>query len=351
MRKRNHSIDTLRGLACILVVAYHVIGGKPGEGLDVSAGLYREINDILAYIRMPLFTFLSGMVYAYKPFSGNPAHYIRGKFVRLIVPMLVVGTLFAWSQAIYAPSGEALYDWQTLHLIPVAHFWFIEALFIIFLLMVPLESLRVFNAKFRFALVLVLAVLANLSCLRLDYFAVSGVFYLLPFFLIGAGLQRFCLTEKLNKEHALLGFLLAFALLSIAPVDVASLNYRRSLIALIIGMATCLALISLHWQWRFLARIGVFSYTIYLYHIFFTAGTRELLLALEVENLHSLFLCALTAGLLGPIFVEKIFAGSNTTRLLLLGKSRQELPALWLTKRLAGLKPVARGLFSGSSRE
>ena len=92
---RNLEIDTLRGLACLLLVAYHVIGATPSIGLKLSDGLLRELNDDLAYIRMPLFTFLSGFVYALRPYAGNWSAYLKGKATRLLVPMLFVGTLFA----------------------------------------------------------------------------------------------------------------------------------------------------------------------------------------------------------------------------------------------------------------
>jgi peptidoglycan/LPS O-acetylase OafA/YrhL len=63
--KRNIPVDTLRGLACILLVAYHVIGVTPESGLRLHDGILKNANELLAYIRMPLFTFLSGFVYAW----------------------------------------------------------------------------------------------------------------------------------------------------------------------------------------------------------------------------------------------------------------------------------------------
>jgi len=58
----NLRLETLRGLACILLVLYHVVGSDPAQGLMLADGWLRWLNDGLAYLRMPLFTFLSGWI-------------------------------------------------------------------------------------------------------------------------------------------------------------------------------------------------------------------------------------------------------------------------------------------------
>ncbi|WP_157822193.1 acyltransferase family protein [Shewanella sp. Actino-trap-3] len=64
-------IDTLRGIACILLVSYHVIGSTPMQGMKISTGLLREINDLFVYIRMPLFAFISGVLYGFRPIKSD----------------------------------------------------------------------------------------------------------------------------------------------------------------------------------------------------------------------------------------------------------------------------------------
>jgi len=63
-KDKNHSIETMRGLACLMLVAYHVIGSNGSNGLQVpDNGIVRHICDVLSYLRMPLFAFISGYVY------------------------------------------------------------------------------------------------------------------------------------------------------------------------------------------------------------------------------------------------------------------------------------------------
>jgi surface polysaccharide O-acyltransferase-like enzyme len=150
---RNIAVDTLRGLACIFLVAYHVVGLNPESGLKLHDGILKNVNELLAYVRMPLFTFLSGYVYAWRPYKGNWKTFMNGKIRRLLVPMLFVGTVFAFFQAITPGTNSSITDWRILHLIPVAHFWFVESLFLIFMVIVPLEHFRILHDRRLFFIV------------------------------------------------------------------------------------------------------------------------------------------------------------------------------------------------------
>ena len=131
--ERHARIQALRGLACVLLVLYHVVGDRPANGLRVDEGPVRWLNDGLAYLRMPLFTFLSGWVYGMRPMEGAFGQFVKGKARRLLVPMLSVGTLFALVQACIPGSNAAVQNWYALHIQPVAHYWYLESLFWVFL--------------------------------------------------------------------------------------------------------------------------------------------------------------------------------------------------------------------------
>jgi fucose 4-O-acetylase-like acetyltransferase len=89
---------------------------------------------------MPLFTFLSGYVYAFRPFTGHTCQFIKSKARRLLLPMLVAGTLFAIIQSLTPGANGVIENWALLHIILVAHFWFVEALFLIFIGIAALEN-------------------------------------------------------------------------------------------------------------------------------------------------------------------------------------------------------------------
>lgn len=318
-------IDTLRGIACVLLVFFHVVGSNPNNGLKIDNGFYRDFNDVLGYLRMPLFTFLSGYVYAYRPFQVGATSFLSKKARRLLVPMLIVGTAFALLQSLTPGTNFEGYNWLLLHIKPVAHFWFIEALFLIFILIVMLEKSNAFESLARWVLVLAVASVVYISPLSIDYFSINGFIYLCPYFVLGMGVNRFKLMKRLRKEAIFIMLLGVGLVLSFMYFDVLSADSKRTLLALILGMLGCTGLLGLKLELNFLAMIGAFSYSIYLYHVFFTSFARILINKMSVNpSLEVLVLLGIVAGILGPIVVHKIMANNNTNRVLFLGMGKQK---------------------------
>src|SRR5689334_1115040 len=121
-------IETLRGLACVLLVAFHVIGSEPDTGLHAGEGsLYRQFAYLFQHIRMPLFTFLSGFVYAYRPLlPGQLPTFAAKKLLRLLLPFICVSTIYyAVASVTPGASGQMpLHDAWQIYAFPYVHFWF-----------------------------------------------------------------------------------------------------------------------------------------------------------------------------------------------------------------------------------
>ena len=78
--EKNLSVETLRGIAILLVVVGHVIGSGPDGGMKIDfPHPLRYFYVWIDYIQMPLFTAIAGWVYALKPFSASSGF---GSFVR-----------------------------------------------------------------------------------------------------------------------------------------------------------------------------------------------------------------------------------------------------------------------------
>ncbi len=303
---RKLSIDTLRGLACILLVAFHVIGHDSTAGLRLPhEHVLPQINDALALLRMPLFSLLSGFVYAWRPYSGQPEVFVKAKVRRLIVPLLLVGTFFAVLQASTPGANGGHYDWRLLHIVPVAHFWFLESLFIIFMLVIVLERFGLLATPGRFALVW----LASAGIFLLDplpiYLGLEGATYLMPFFLLGLASNRF--GERLPRGVVLLstGAVLVALVLYVGLV-VRMLPNRIEPVALAISVCAGVFLLRSQFEVRWLAWIGVYSFAIYLFHSMFSAASRIVLLNIGVQSVPLLFTLGLLAGVSGPIVVAMI---------------------------------------------
>lgn len=327
MTNRKIQIDTLRGIACILLVAYHVVGSTPESGLRISDGYLRELNDALAYIRMPLFTFLSGYVYALRPFQPSATKsYILGKGERLLVPMLVVGTFFALVQAWMPGANNEVGDWRTLHLIPVAHFWFVESLFLIFMILIPLELSKVFSSLKTSLLSLTVISFIYVNVVGTHWLSIRGAIYLFPFFTLGLILCRFSAQLSALLQRWQLLILSAFILTAVSATLLHTPDGR--LLKLILGILGCTFLLTLKLESQFLATIGTYSYTIYLYHVFFTAGSRILLYKLDIHAVSINLLAGTFIAIAGSVILHEILQLHPLTRRALLG-TRKAMPSLF----------------------
>jgi glucan biosynthesis protein C len=59
------NINTVRGLACLLIVALHVVGDAASNGLHLPmTSAWHYVMQSIEFLRIPLFTALSGYLYA-----------------------------------------------------------------------------------------------------------------------------------------------------------------------------------------------------------------------------------------------------------------------------------------------
>lgn len=296
------SIDTLRGLACLLLVAFHVIGATPATGLHLPADSHAaQLNDWLSVLRMPLFSFLSGLVYAHRPIRGDVAPFMQRKVRRLLVPMLIVGTGFAVLQSLSPGVNGAPVNWRLLHIQPVAHYWFLEALFWIFLLVAMLERVRLLESPWTFVLAWTVAAIVQVDAPPPVWFGLEGAAYLLPYFLLGVAAYRF--HDVLS--HAAVAFTaavaLAVALAYLGTFPDLHLADDQSFPELAASVCCCLLMLHLRPELPWLAWIGRWSFGIYLFHAIFAAGARVAMTHAGVHALPVLFMAGLAAGICGPI--------------------------------------------------
>jgi fucose 4-O-acetylase-like acetyltransferase len=316
MNARDVNIDTLRGLACMALVFFHAVGTST-TGFRVEAGSLREFNDFLALIRMPLFTFLSGYVFAIRPYVlGETKGYLMGKARRLLFPLLFAGTIFAVLQSLTPGTNSAVDDWYLLHIIPVGHFWYIESLFLIFLFVIPLTILKVLDSPIAVLFVIGFFLLLSFGQPYSSYFGFKGFVYLVPYFFIGFLIRRYLVEFTLSRIVA--GSAFTLVLVSAVYFDYGSV---RSLMAMCIGALFCIFLYYLRLQVPLVARVGHYSYSIFIYHVFFTAAARIMLeLAIDGYVFYKVIVCTFF-GIVGPIILYRLFRNIAVLRPLAFGEA------------------------------
>jgi fucose 4-O-acetylase-like acetyltransferase len=285
---RDKNIDTARGIACILLVLYHVVGGNAESGLRLEPGsAWRAVNEALGFVRMPLFTFLSGVVYALRPVApGGGARFTSGKLKRLLLPFIFVSLLFAVVQKL-TPGANSQLAWAEIPFVlvwPYGHMWFIAALMLVFAVVGALDYWGALDRPLPvLALFVAACVLFELRHGAAGVLAWNRAFYLLPFFTAGVMLKRF------GWRWALLCVLLALVAL-------------RWPIA--IGVAFGVTLLAATPTVPLLAWIGGYSYSIYLFHVFGSAASRIALERIGVTSLPLLVVSGTLAGLVVPILLH-----------------------------------------------
>ncbi|KAA0598646.1 peptidoglycan/LPS O-acetylase OafA/YrhL [Azospirillum lipoferum] len=321
-----YHVVELRGLACILLVAYHVVG-IPGSGMQVAEGsIYRYATDSFELIRMPLFTFISGLVYALNPARADrlTTFFIK-KLRRLGFPFLVVSALFYFLQT-HAPGANGSFVPESMwriYVFPYAHFWYLQALFLIFAAVALLDVLHAMDRPGGFALAMAAAVAACLTVhADSNVLSINEACFLLPHFLFGVGVTRFRAMVPRQTMLAAAGAALAIGVV----LHQASLwGYLphfgwNSGVALLCGMGGAVTLLhAMPSSWVFRI-VGASSYAIYLHHALFAAGARVVLHRIEAPD-GVIFWVALLSGLIGPMVLEAMAQIRPWTRVALMGKA------------------------------
>jgi glucans biosynthesis protein C len=142
--KKDLSVETLRGIAIILVVMGHVIGSKSDGGMKVPDDSFlRHLYFTFQYLRMPLFTVISGWVYALRPARLDKlGDFTIKKIRRILIPLIFVGGTYYIVQSI-VPGTNFSYElkdiWRIV-IFPYTFYWYLQSLFIVFLIVSVIDS-------------------------------------------------------------------------------------------------------------------------------------------------------------------------------------------------------------------
>ncbi|MBI1187254.1 MAG: acyltransferase family protein [Alphaproteobacteria bacterium] len=311
--KRLAYIETMRGLACLLLVSWHIVGERPTDGLHLALDHpLHQVGEFFLPLRMPLFSFISGFVFAAAMAEWGAARgVIATKARRLLLPLVCVGTLhFLLRSAAY---GHDLHNIWKVYLTGYEHFWFLQATFLI---MAALTIANVAMGGRALAAALVcMAIAVPLYPIEMNldpnWFSITKVFYLAPFFLLGQIFR----TAQVEQRIEALGPRRMWLLLGTGALIIGLVALREtgalgrgfalhSAPMLLLSLSLCTFFFALRWRNSWLAMIGPYSYAIYLFHVMFTAGFRFF----EVNVVHEqspyvIWALSMIVGVAGPIIV------------------------------------------------
>jgi peptidoglycan/LPS O-acetylase OafA/YrhL len=317
----------MRGIACLLLVAYHVIGAGPSVGMRLpSDDILPILSRLFSDIRMPMFAFISGFVFTgYTGAFGAVSGAMAKKSRRLLIPLVAVSTVHYLVQA--AAVGQSEIPLWQIYFLPYAHFWYLQATFLIMVLL----ALTAFALGGRRALSSIILLLLSAAIFILvprwepDVFSGWKAIYLAPFFLAGhLAAAHFSPGERQRRWIVVvLGLVLAVQMGVEVGLSTGALWFDRpwrASMTLATGLTCCFLLLALRPSIPTLSYIGDKSYAIFLFHVFFTAGSRIMLAEAWPSAPNGvIFAVGLAAGIAGPIALTPLLMRHRVTALLGLG--------------------------------
>lgn len=316
-RSKDTVVETIRGLSIVLVVVYHSVGAE-------SALALQWLADAIDPIIMPMFAFVAGYVYSMRTVTWERVpRFILSKALRILVPFSIAS--LATYVLVGVLHGGVVWSemWRPL-LFSYEHFWFLQALFVMFLITAIVDAAGLLRGYRRWLGTTGSVWVVCFLVPGTDFFSLWGAKYLLPIFLVGYGVLRH--PERVLSRHALVGWGLlligALTVFLLSKNDLLSVSTRRGdLTSMALGLALSILLLASRIRARSLVFVGAASYCIYLYHGFGVSLAAKLSRAAHIdENGYACFLSKSVLGLLLPVCLYLVLARMRFARKLILGQ-------------------------------
>lgn len=318
-------IDSAKGVGIILVVFGHAWRGAQGAGLipQHATALGRQIDlfgtiDAMIYaFHMPLFFFLSGLLFLETLQKYQTSTLVRGRLTRLLWPMalwtwLFFGVKLLAGDGANAPVAAA--DFPLVPLPPYEHLWFLWALFVIQGVLVLAYAVGggVFrNQALRWGA----AGLALAWAFALPFMSVPSqlwgpVVAHVPYFLAGITAGAFL---GWRPHIAVQGLVAAGFIILLWQVGGSKAAPVHSLALVVLGW---IFLLGSALNSRLFVMLGQGSMAIYLTHTIFSAALRIVMVKSGFDGLLVVLVATVLIGLTAPLGVLWAARKSGTTKLL-----------------------------------
>lgn len=308
-RTREKWVDDVKVIACILVVLGHFFQSMTKASILPENDLYEWFNTTIYYFHVPLFFICSG--YLYQKYSkvssvGSWCKNVTKKALALGVPYATFTTATWVLKKVFSSSVNDQIGGlgETLFLHPTAPYWYLYALFFIFLVT------PTFNSVKAAAVGLVVALAAKGLILTgggYGVYAVSTVLSNEIWFVLGMSICVFNVQLKGRKVQGMICGLL-FMILSVV---VYKAEISGGVIPFTMGLLACVAVILMvaGVERRFgrgMDILAKYTMPIFLMHTLFAAPMRSVLLKLGIGSSVIHVVLGLGISFLGPIIAAWI---------------------------------------------
>lgn len=317
-KQREIWVDNVKAIACILVALGHFFQSMTKSNVLPANGLYQWFNQTIYYFHVPLFFICSGYLYQ-KLSVVNDVHSwgrnVLKKAINLGIPYFVFSFATWLLKTVFAGSVNSeiggLFDTFFLH--PASPYWYLYALFFLFLI----------TPTFRNKSMAVGSLIIAVAFKALGIFggnevqAISYIFSNEVWFVIGMCLSIFKFKRYLAKRGLLMPILVG-AIFLLLSIWVYITGIEHGVISFLLGLLACCSVVMLTEKvcenGRQSVVFGVLAkYTmpIFLMHTLFAAPLRTVLFKLGIQNavIHVVF--GIAISFIGPMIAAIIMKKSK----------------------------------------
>ena len=309
VRTREKWVDDVKVIACILVVLGHFFQSMTKANILPENDLYKWFNTTIYYFHVPLFFICSG--YLYQKYSkvnsvSSWCKNVAKKALALGVPYLTFSTATWLLKTVFADSVNKQADglFSTLVVNPSAPYWYLYALFFIFLVTPTFSDVKVA------AIGLIVALAAKTIVLTgggTGVYAVSTVLANEIWFVLGMSVCVFDLQLKGKKRQ---GTIIGILFLGLS-VAVYRADIQNSDVSFVLGLIACVAVILMVANFegksgKAVSFLAKYTMPIFLMHTLFAAPLRSVLLKVGVTNAVAHVVLGLGISFAGPIIAAWI---------------------------------------------
>lgn len=308
VKTREKWVDDVKVIACILVVLGHFFQSMTKANILPENDLYKWFNTTIYYFHVPLFFICSG--YLYQKYSKvndlkSWKRNVAKKALALGVPYVTFSTATWILKTVFSGSVNKQADslFSTLVLSPSAPYWYLYALFFIFLVTPTFISLKVTVA----GLLVATAAKGLILTWGTGIYAVSAVLTNEIWFVLGMSICAFDVELRGKKLQGIVIGLLFLGL----SVAVYMADIQNSDMSFVLGLLACAAVILLVAGFeerlgKMMGFLAKYTMPIFLMHTLFAASLRAVLLKIGIKNAVVHVVLGLGISFAGPIIAAWI---------------------------------------------
>lgn len=317
-RQREYWVDNVKILACILVVVGHFFQSMAKSDIISQTQFYEWFMQMIYYFHVPLFFICSGYLYQKLVVVNDIVTWknnVLKKLLGLGIPYFTFSLITYFMKEIFSSSvnsqnGELVHS---LFFKPMSPYWYLYALFFLFLVTPTLTGVR--NAYVAIIVALIMK-LVGIVCIELwdlprflEDILTYEVWFVLGMVLFVKG-KGYVTKIEASKKRQIAFSIVVFVAFILITVGVYKLDVSNAYVEFVCGILACGSIILFFVNVQVnktISEIGAkYTMPIYLMHTIFAAGFRSVLFKLGVDSAIIHIVVGLSISFVGPIIVTYI---------------------------------------------